>query len=90
MAEFMSAADARRIALPALRRVRAIQYCEADGGIMDMILEASRAGARWARYDFGRFDANMSESVAEVLVEHGYKVKTSPSGEGVMIDINWE
>ena len=90
MAEFMTAEAARRIALPALRRYKAIQYCEAEGGIMDKILEASRAGARWASYDFGRFDARMADSVAEVLVEHGYTVKTTPQGEGIVININWE
>ena len=90
MAEFMTAEAAQEIARPALRRYLATQYCEAENGIMDRVLEASKKGFRWIRYDFGRFDAKHAEPVEELLTANGYKVKRTPHGEGYLMDINWD
>lgn len=91
MAELMSAAEVRRVALPARRRATAESHLRAEGGLMDRVLEAARCGCLMVRWEVGRFDLAGVEPCRELLVELGFEVQVvERDEEHAVLDVRWE
>ena len=91
MAELMSAASVRAIAIPARRRAMAESHLRAEGGLMDRILEAARCGCLVVRYEVARFDLAQVDPCIELLVELGYVViEDERDEEHAVLDVRWE
>lgn len=91
MAELMSAAAVRAVALPARRRALAESHLRAEGGLMDRILEAARCGCLVVRYEIGRFELELVDPCIELLVELGYVViEDERDEEHAVLDVRWE
>ena len=91
MAELMSAAAVRAVALPARRRALAESHLRAEGGMMDRVLEAARVGALSVREEFSRFDLELVDPCIELLVELGYVViEDERDVEHAVLDVRWE
>lgn len=91
MAELMSAAAVRAIAIPARRRAMAESHLRAEGGLMDRVLEAARCGCLMVRYEVSRFDLAHVDHYIELLVELGYVViEDERDEEHAVLDVRWE
>lgn len=91
MAEIMSAAAVRAVALPARRRAMAESYLRAEGGLMDAVLAAAHVGALSVRHPFARFDLALVDPCIELLVELGYVViEDERDEEHAVLDVRWE